>query len=123
MFDLSWIELIFCAILALVVVGPKDMPKLLKIFANSMRQIKRFYADFQASMSKLEKEVHLTEDVNGTKTNWQNYLPEDVKRLPDDYLPGQMSADEYQTMQINYQNEVKQAKMKFETEQTENVGN
>ncbi len=114
MFDLSWVELMFCAALALIIVGPRDMPKLLKMFSNTLRKIKKFYFDMQAGINKLEKEVDITSAGGGTRDNWQNYLPEDLQRLPDNYLPGQMSADEYARARDNYRNEVARAKQRFQ---------
>ena len=114
MFDLSWIELIFCAVLALVVVGPKDMPKMLKMFANCIRRIRKYYSDIRTGMRKLEQEVDLVSRENGSTQSWQDYLPEKVQRLPDDFIPGQMSRDQHQEIRNRYQQQVDQAKSQFE---------
>ncbi len=114
MFDLSWIELIFCAVLTLVVVGPKDMPKMLKMFANGVRRIRKYYSDIQSGMRKLEQEVDLVSRENGSAQSWQDYLPENVQRLPDDFIPGQMSREQHQEIRDRYQQQVNQAKSQFE---------
>jgi hypothetical protein len=93
------------------------MPKMLKIFANGMRKVRKVYADLQSGMSKLEKEVDL---VSGDQSSskWQDYLPEGIQRLPSDFQPGQMSADEYKAVRAAYQDEVDKAKAKFEQAQS-----
>lgn len=114
MFDLSWMELLFVAVLALIVVGPKDLPKLLKSFSEGMRKFRKLYSDFQSGMHKLEKEVDLVSRDGDSTRNWQDYLPEGVKRLPDDFLPGQTNPEEYQAIRENYKKEVNKAKAQFE---------
>lgn len=97
MFDSSWPELIFVAALALVVIGPKDLPELFQIAGKFVNKFRRMYANLHGSMSQLQKEVNI---VSGTAKaadeHWRNYLPEELKALPEDFRPGMISAEAYQ---------------------------
>ena len=47
MFDIGWSELLVIAIVAIVVVGPKDLPKLMRTFGFYAGKVRRAAADFQ----------------------------------------------------------------------------
>lgn len=114
MFDLGWIELIFCATLALVVVGPREMPRLVKLFAGAVRQCKRWYADVLGAVSRLEREVDVLERPEGASASpWQDFLPPGIERLPAEYRPGQWSAEEYAAHRDSYRRELESAKQRW----------
>lgn len=110
MFDLSWVELAFVAILAIVVVGPRDMPRLIKTFSHCTRKVKSVYGEFQAGLNKLEKEIDIAQPDHNRTDRWENYLPEGVQRLPENFLPGQTSAEEMARVREHYKQQVEQAK-------------
>jgi len=47
MLDIGWSELLVVAIVAIVVVGPKDLPKLMRTFGFYAGKVRRMAADFQ----------------------------------------------------------------------------
>jgi sec-independent protein translocase protein TatB len=47
MLDIGWSELLVVAIVAIVVVGPKDLPKLMRTFGFYAGKLRRTAADFQ----------------------------------------------------------------------------
>lgn len=57
MIDLSWSELLVCAVIALVFVGPKDMPKMLKSVSRGVRQVRHLYQQAISGFHALEREV------------------------------------------------------------------
>src|SRR5262252_2473116 len=62
MFDFAWSEIIVIAVVALVVIGPKDLPKVLRtvgIWVGKARSIAR---EFQGSLDQMIREAEL-EDV------------------------------------------------------------
>ena len=59
MFDLGWSKLIIIAMLAIVVVGPKDLPALLRTIGKYMGIIKRHAADFRAQFDEAMRESEL----------------------------------------------------------------
>ena len=96
MLDLSWTELFFVGVRALIIIGPKDLPELFQIFGRFTAKLKRMYAGMQGSMHQLTKEVNI---VNGKAQpgdeSWKAFLPEDIRNLPADFTPGSMSAEQH----------------------------
>ncbi|MGQ7273915.1 Sec-independent protein translocase subunit TatA/TatB [Marinobacter sp. V034] len=95
MFDLSWVELLFCGALALIVIGPKDMPQLFRAGGRLMAKARRTYSDVIGSMHQLEREVDIASGKNG-KDDWRNLMPEEIRNLPADFQPGSMTAQQHQ---------------------------
>lgn len=95
MFDLSWLELSFVAALALIVIGPKDLPKLFSMMSHVMNKSKRMLNDVKGSVKQLENEINISQ---GQQSNhWKDYLPEEIQHLPDDFTPGSMSAEDHRS--------------------------
>lgn len=81
MFDLGWVELSFLAILALIVVGPKDLPRLARGAAKVWGRVQRLYRQSLQSIHKLETEIELAGGPDGRKApSYYDLLPEHVRR-------------------------------------------
>ncbi|ABG41124.1 hypothetical protein Patl_2609 [Paraglaciecola sp. T6c] len=93
MFDLSWLELSFVAALALIVIGPKDLPKLFSMMSHVMNKSKRMLNDVKGSVKQLENEINISQGQQSD--HWKEYLPEEIQHLPDDFTPGSMSAEDH----------------------------
>ncbi|MGB0695936.1 MAG: Sec-independent protein translocase protein TatB [Rhodospirillaceae bacterium] len=61
MFDLGWSEMAMVAVLALLVIGPKDLPKVLRTVGQWVRKIRSIGADFQRQMDDAVREAGLDE--------------------------------------------------------------
>lgn len=61
MFDIGWSELLVIAVVAIVVVGPKDLPPLLRTFGRYAGKARRMAADFQYQFEQAIKESELDE--------------------------------------------------------------
>lgn len=96
MIDISWLELFFCAALALVIIGPKDMPKFFALAGQAFAKLRRMYSDMQGSIKQLQQEVEQVDGQAQTKTNWHQFVPDEIKHLPHDFTPGSLSAEEHQ---------------------------
>jgi sec-independent protein translocase protein TatB len=57
MFDIGAMELFVVAILALVVVGPKELPKLLRTIGGYVRQARGMANEFRRGIENLAEEV------------------------------------------------------------------
>jgi len=57
MFDIGAPELLIVAVLALVVVGPKELPKLLRTVAGFVRKAREMAAEFRSGVEDLAAEV------------------------------------------------------------------
>ncbi|HEC91091.1 MAG TPA: twin-arginine translocase subunit TatB, partial [Alphaproteobacteria bacterium] len=62
MFDIGWQELFVVAVLAIIVVGPKDMPRAIRTVTGWLRKAKDMARDFQSGMEDIVREAEL-EDI------------------------------------------------------------
>lgn len=53
MFDLGWSELLVVAMVAIIVVGPKDLPKLMRTVGQWVRRARSLASEFQRGMMDL----------------------------------------------------------------------
>src|SRR4029450_9794798 len=56
MFDIGWSELLVIAVVAIVVVGPKDLPRLMRTFGHYAGKLRRAAADFQRQFEEAMRE-------------------------------------------------------------------
>jgi sec-independent protein translocase protein TatB len=61
MFDFSWSELLVIGIVALVFIGPKELPGVLRTAGQWMAKVRRMASDFQGQFQDAMREVELAE--------------------------------------------------------------
>lgn len=61
MFDIGWSELLVIGIVALVVIGPKDLPKVLRALGSMMSKVRSMAAEFQGQFQDAMREAELAE--------------------------------------------------------------
>jgi|SRR5712691_1587118 len=61
LFDLSMTELMLIGVVALVVIGPKDLPKALRIAGFWVRKARTLSREFQSSVEQMIREAELDE--------------------------------------------------------------
>ena len=61
MFDIGWSELLVIAVVAIVVVGPKDLPKLMRGFGHYAGKLRRAASDFQRQFEEAMRESEIDE--------------------------------------------------------------
>lgn len=64
MFDIGWSELLVIAVVAIIVVGPKDLPGMLRAVGKTMSQVRRTANDFKRQFNEALREA---EDESGLK--------------------------------------------------------
>ncbi len=62
MFEIGWTELLVVAVVAIVVIGPKDLPRAMRIVGQWTGRMKRMARDFQNQFNEAVREADL-EDV------------------------------------------------------------
>ncbi len=67
MFDIGWLELIVIGIVALIVVGPKDLPGMFRTVGRFMGKARGMAREFQRSMEEAADEAGLKEAASGLK--------------------------------------------------------
>lgn len=94
MFDIGWGELVVIGIVALVVIGPKELPTVLRTIGQWSAKVRRMAAEFQgqfqeamreAEFADLKKQVDAIGDTTRDLTNIANPL-ETVRREVDSAL-------------------------------------
>ena len=84
MLDLGWPELFIIMLVALLIVGPKELPGLVRTAASWLRKTKRSINNFQNSIEEIAREVELEnvkKDAEELLTNEVSSLPNDVGEL------------------------------------------
>ena len=69
--QIGWFEILIVVILAIVVIGPKDFPIILKKIGNWIGSLKRYFSEIQEDFSDIEntaeEEIHLKKDFANLK--------------------------------------------------------
>jgi sec-independent protein translocase protein TatB len=59
MFDIGWTEMLVIAIVMIVVVGPKDLPRMLRTFGKTTAKLRAMAGDFQKQFNEALHEAEL----------------------------------------------------------------
>lgn len=74
MFDIGWTELLVIAVVLIVVVGPKDLPPMLRAFGKMTQRARKVAGDFRAQFDEALREAEL-DDVRQTISDAQKLNP------------------------------------------------
>lgn len=61
MFDIAWSELALIGVVALVVIGPKDLPRVMRTLGQWTRRARAMAAEFQRNLDDMVREAELDE--------------------------------------------------------------
>jgi sec-independent protein translocase protein TatB len=61
MFDLSWGELVLIGMVALIVIGPKELPTVLRTMGQWMTRIRRMASEFQGQFQEAMREAEFAD--------------------------------------------------------------
>lgn len=91
MFDIGWQELFIVAVLALIVIGPKDLPRAIRAVRNVIRKLREMARDFQSGVDDMVREAEL-DDVRNQITRASQLDPK--KSISETVDPtGDLSSD------------------------------
>jgi sec-independent protein translocase protein TatB len=74
MFDVGWTEMLVIAIVMIVVVGPKDLPNMLRTFGRTTAKLRAMAGDFQKQFNDALKEAEL-DDVKKSVDSLRSLNP------------------------------------------------
>lgn len=61
MFDIGWTEILIIAVVAIIVVGPKDLPRMLRSLGRYAGQLKRTAGEFRSQFDEAVRDSELSE--------------------------------------------------------------
>jgi sec-independent protein translocase protein TatB len=93
MFDISWTEFLLIGVVALIVIGPKELPGVMRTLGQYTRKIRSMAADFQNQFQEAMREAEMADlkkQVDDMASDIKNYDPlktvrEDVESLGKDF--------------------------------------
>jgi sec-independent protein translocase protein TatB len=78
MFDISWTEFVLIGIVALIVIGPKELPGVLRMLGQYTRKVRGMAAEFQNQFQEAMREAEmgdLKKQVDEMAHDFKNYDP------------------------------------------------
>ncbi len=81
MFDLGWSELLVIAVVALIAIGPKELPGVLRMVGQWMGKLRRMASDFQGQFQEAMREAEVEglkkqfDDISNTASSVTNFDP------------------------------------------------
>jgi sec-independent protein translocase protein TatB len=61
MFDISWTEFLLIAVVALIVIGPKELPSVLRTLGQWTRRVRSMAAEFQGQFQEAMREAEMAD--------------------------------------------------------------
>jgi sec-independent protein translocase protein TatB len=78
MFDISWTEFLLIGVVALIVIGPKELPGVMRTLGQWTRKMRGMAADFQNQFREAMREAEMTDlktQVDDIAKDIKNYDP------------------------------------------------
>jgi sec-independent protein translocase protein TatB len=115
MLDIGWVELSIIALVTIIVVGPKEIPRVLRTVTQIMRKVRSMASEFQSGIDDLAREAELDDlkkdiqqtasrdfagelensiDPTGEMTDSVRDIESSLKELPVDSTAPQEKIDE-----------------------------
>ena len=66
--QIGWFEILIIVVVAVLVIGPKDFPIVLKKIGNFIGSAKRYFSDIQQKVEKLDEDI----DENSIEDKYSN---------------------------------------------------
>jgi len=92
MFDIGWSEMAIIAFIALIVIGPKDLPRAMKTIAHWMRKARSLTREFQSGIDDMVREAELEDARKALDATRGGNLRRTISNAidPDDELAGEV---------------------------------
>ena len=83
MFDIAWSELALIAAVALIVIGPKDLPRVMRNLGQWTRRARAMAAEFQRNLDDMMREAELDEIRKEVEKVSPTQFKESLEKLVD----------------------------------------
>ena len=67
--QIGWLELLIVVVIAILVIGPKDFPIVLKKLGTWMKTIKKYFSDVQSNINEITNRDETIDKNINTKEN------------------------------------------------------
>ncbi len=96
MFDIGWSEMAVIALIALIVIGPKDLPGTMKTVAHWMRKARSLTREFQSGIDDMVREAELEDAKKALDATRSGNLEKTIGNAidPGDEVGGEVRAIE-----------------------------
>lgn len=91
MFDIGWQELFLIGVVTLVVVGPKDLPRVLRTGARYMQKARAMSREFQNGLAEIAREAELDDIKQRVESATRFDLDDELRKSVDP--TGKLSSD------------------------------
>ncbi len=99
MFDIGWQEIFIIAVLALIVIGPKDLPKTMKLVMSWIRKARMMAREFQSGIDDMVREADL-DDVKKTLVDGSADLKKELEQTVGTDIAKDLDHSEDETRKI-----------------------
>jgi len=83
MLDMAWSELAVIGLVAVLVLGPKELPKAMRALAQFMRKARKMAGEFQGHFNDMVRESELDEVKNAVTKVTSTNIGSEVEKLID----------------------------------------
>lgn len=93
MFDIGWPELLLIMVVALVVIGPKDLPAAIRTVTTILRKVRGMAAEFQSGLEDIAREAGV-DDIKSSIDDVVTYDPKEALDSLAEIDGGEFSLDD-----------------------------
>ncbi len=77
---MSWTEVLVIVVITIIVVGPKELPGMLRAFGKTLGQVRRHARDFQSQFNEVLREAERQADLEDVRKNLDDVRNLDPRR-------------------------------------------
>jgi sec-independent protein translocase protein TatB len=83
MFDLGWGELLVVGVVALVVLGPKELPNALRTVSNLTKTARKLAGEFQSGINEIVREAELEDARKAAQSITKGSISQAIEKVVD----------------------------------------
>lgn len=83
MFDLGWSELLIVGVVALVVLGPKELPNALRTVSNLTKTARKLAGEFQSGVNEIVREAELEDARKAAQSIGKGSISKAIENVVD----------------------------------------
>ncbi|MEE8392893.1 MAG: Sec-independent protein translocase protein TatB [Rhodospirillales bacterium] len=83
MFDIGWQEIFIISVLTIIVVGPKELPKVLQTVTRAVKKARQLIRDFQSGIDEMVREAGLADVKEQMESGVNIDIESEVEKIVD----------------------------------------